>query len=664
GAGAAVSGSGGLGKRNRETSVGAATASGSGTGSRSGSGSGAAVSSSGSGSGSGSGSATASGSGSGSGSGSAKSPKPVAEGKKSSGEVGKGAADGKDGKGGKGASKTGGGSASSAAAAVRSPDSKYLGVRKQEQGSRWVAYIIRPSVGGETNLGVFDEEVDAAKQYDKYANAAAAAAATTAGGGSGKNPPARTAAAAAAASGSGGARKKKKEERDGMDVEEGVDKVESKVEDEEEEVELLDGVLLVQYLWARGRAGFGGGGVSAFQPAPSSGGSRRRSSPSADGGSNAHPATDGKKHDPKVEADDRQEKSGGGGVANVDSPHPAASGAGLSLTPAVSRGLRRGYLAQTLARIVGVAGVVRDARRAGHGGDRTTIPGGSGSPSAGPPSERSFPRQSGGVVGAGGGGQQPAKEGGGGWGGAQEQATAAVEALGGLDRGVEELLDEADEKEQVADLAQLELIASKALSSKSAQALKTALGSEREAAVANKAAVSQGKERLQLLKEERQKLKAALSDKEREAVATSGQQGFLQEQAAMLEGVRGEWAALRSALRRRVGAARTLLLTDGTCRLHAVPEDRLEQPRRMDEAWRALLFLEKVYPNETVLKRSVDPAWVEMVTPETMLMLAHSRAYVDQLRTRVDEAGSSVECLTAVDGSEDDLGGLGGGERG
>ncbi|CAB1119811.1 unnamed protein product [Ectocarpus sp. CCAP 1310/34] len=156
----------------------------------------------------------------------------------------------------------------------------------------------------------------------------------------------------------------------------------------------------------------------------------------------------------------------------------------------------------------------------------------------------------------------------------------------------------------------------------------------------------------------------ALSDKEREAVATSGRQEFLREQAAMLEGVRGEWAALRSALRRRVGAARTLLLTDATCRMHAVPEDRLEQPRRMDEAWRALLFLQKVYPNETVLKRSVDPAWVEMVTPETMLMLAHSRTYVDQLRTRVDEAGSSVECLTAVDGSEDDLGGLGGGDRG
>ncbi|CAM9892711.1 unnamed protein product, partial [Laminaria digitata] len=79
----------------------------------------------------------------------------------------------------------------------------------------------------------------------------------------------------------------------------------------------------------------------------------------------------------------------------------------------------------------------------------------------------------------------------------------------------------------------------------------------------------------------------------------------------------------------------------------------------MDEAWRALLFLEKLYPNETLLKRSVDRAWVETVTPETMLMLAHSRTYVDQLRTRIDEAGSSVECLTAVDESED--GGYGGG---
>ena len=69
---------------------------------------------------------------------------------------------------------------------------------------------------------------------------------------------------------------------------------------------------------------------------------------------------------------------------------------------------------------------------------------------------------------------------------------------------------------------------------------------------------------------------------------------------------------------------------------------------------------------QTLLKRSVDPAWVEMITPETMLMLAHSRAYVDQLRTRVDEAGSSVECLTAIDdaGEDHDLEGMGAGERG
>lgn len=70
-----------------------------------------------------------------------------------------------------------------------------------------------------------------------------------------------------------------------------------------------------------------------------------------------------------------------------------------------------------------------------------------------------------------------------------------------------------------------------------------------------------------------------------------------------------------------------------------------------------------LYGFQTFLKRSVDPAWVEMVTPETILMLAHSRAYVDQLRTRVDEAGSSVECLTAIDASEDEAtgGGSGGG---
>ena len=40
----------------------------------------------------------------------------------------------------------------------------------RKEGSRWAAYITRPSVGGEKNLGVFDQEVDAAKLYDKYAN--------------------------------------------------------------------------------------------------------------------------------------------------------------------------------------------------------------------------------------------------------------------------------------------------------------------------------------------------------------------------------------------------------------------------------------------------------------------------------------------------------------
>ncbi|CAN0519045.1 unnamed protein product, partial [Ectocarpus sp. 12 AP-2014] len=112
----------------------------------------------------------------------------------------------------------------------------------------------------------------------------------------------------------------------------------------------------------------------------------------------------------EVGATGRKEGSGGGGgVANSDGA-PAAAAAGVSLTPAVSRGLRRGYLAQTLARIVGVAAFVREARKAGYGGDMAApgVSGSAGSPTTtSPPTERSFPQQqSGGVVGAGGGGQQ------------------------------------------------------------------------------------------------------------------------------------------------------------------------------------------------------------------------------------------------------------------
>lgn len=66
-------------------------------------------------------------------------------------------------------------------------------------------------------------------------------------------------------------------------------------------------------------------------------------------------------------------------------------------------------------------------------------------------------------------------------------------------------------------------------------------------------------------------------EKEREAVATAGLEGFFEEKALLLRDVNEDWAALRSTLRRRVGAARTLLLTDGACRLHKVPDDRLEQ---------------------------------------------------------------------------------------
>lgn len=60
-------------------------------------------------------------------------------------------------------------------------------------------------------------------------------------------------------------------------------------------------------------------------------------------------------------------------------------------------------------------------------------------------------------------------------------------------------------------------------------------------------------------------------------MASAHQTEFIEKQALLLSDVRLEWAALRCALRRRIGAARTLLLTDSTCRLHAVPTDRLEQ---------------------------------------------------------------------------------------
>ena len=79
--------------------------------------------------------------------------------------------------------------------------------------------------------------------------------------------------------------------------------------------------------------------------------------------------------------------------------------------------------------------------------------------------------------------------------------------------------------------------------------------------------------------------------KEREAAAAAGQEGFIKDQEAFLKRVKEEWAALRSALRRRLGAARTLLLTDGACRLHAVPSDRLEQVKLKHEKGCRCLFL-------------------------------------------------------------------------
>lgn len=70
---------------------------------------------------------------------------------------------------------------------------------------------------------------------------------------------------------------------------------------------------------------------------------------------------------------------------------------------------------------------------------------------------------------------------------------------------------------------------------------------------------------------------------EEEALVSAGKAKLVSETALMLESVKQEWSALRTVLRRRLGAARTLLLTDGACRLHAVQSDRLEQVKKTSE---------------------------------------------------------------------------------
>lgn len=115
----------------------------------------------------------------------------------------------------------------------------------------------------------------------------------------------------------------------------------------------------------------------------------------------------------------------------------AAEAAREASAPAVSRDLRRRYLAQSLARIVGAAGVIREARRAGCGDTVATVPGSAkgqhnGAGGAGVVNAEE------GIVGGSGRVSDRARN----WNVAQEQSAAAVEAFDALDRGVEELLAE------------------------------------------------------------------------------------------------------------------------------------------------------------------------------------------------------------------------------
>lgn len=186
----------------------------------------------------------------------------------------------------------------------------------------------------------------------------------------------------------------KKEKEKGADK--GMDKG-GLEEKQDAQAKPLDGTLLVQYLWGRGRGSFGGD-----PPSPSSAPGR---------GS-------------------KDQKTSSAAVTAV-----------ASLTPAVSRDLRRGHLAQTLARVVGVAGIVYDARRRGYRGGGGSVS--SGAPPSAVPGAAGAGAEAGGVGKAAGKATAAAAAGGdGGWGRAQEEATAAVEALDDLDRGVEDLLNE------------------------------------------------------------------------------------------------------------------------------------------------------------------------------------------------------------------------------
>ncbi|CAN0212775.1 unnamed protein product, partial [Phaeothamnion confervicola] len=122
--------------------------------------------------------------------------------------------------------------------------------------------------------------------------------------------------------------------------------------------------------------------------------------------------------------------------------------------------------------------------------------------------------------------------------------------------------------------------------------------------------------------------------------------------------VRGEWLLLWGALKRLCASGRTLLLTDGACRLHAVPRTRLENPKRLDEAGRALAFVGQSFPLETHVKTAVDPFFVERVEEQQRARAAAAVAatYVGRLRQRIDGAGTDWECLTADSDDEEGTG--------
>ncbi|CAM9801575.1 unnamed protein product [Chrysoparadoxa australica] len=155
----------------------------------------------------------------------------------------------------------------------------------------------------------------------------------------------------------------------------------------------------------------------------------------------------------------------------------------------------------------------------------------------------------------------------------------------------------------------------------------------------------------------RQRMKAA-TPSSGSSGAGAGAVGAKESMTSMLQLqlVAWECKCLRASLRHLTATPKTLFIKDDTCRLHGVPSNRLEQPGRMDEATKALKMVSLLYPSNVTFMKEVGAEWIDLVAPEIILRLCHSKSYMGRIRGRIDRATSDMECLTADDISDDDMG--------